>query len=236
MNIDKYHSDSQIPGKTPGSCRAPGSELPLAMAWKGRFILYPALLVSLIAVLVLGNLCILGPVYSSLSLDKMGSGKFLQRHMGLTAATQPSNSGVQSVQQRQKSYWPAVRDLARKHGLDPAVVMAVIQVESHFRPNAVSPVGAKGLMQIAPGTAKHLGLENPLDPHANLRAGIRYLAQLKKRFGGKLVLILAAYNAGPTKVKSLGRVPRLRETRNYVRRVMRQVDYFRDRFMTLASS
>jgi soluble lytic murein transglycosylase-like protein len=135
---------------------------------------------------------------------------------------------------RQQHYWPLVRRLAAENDVDPALVMAIIQVESSFTPWALSHRGAKGLMQINPITAQHLGLSDPLDPKSNLKAGIEYLTELKDHFKGDLNLVLAAYNAGPTRVAAAGRVPNIPETKRYVRAVRSKIGYFRDRFMTLA--
>ncbi len=138
------------------------------------------------------------------------------------------------LEQRQKRVWPLVRRLARQHKLDPALVMAVIQVESRFFPLAHSHRGAMGLMQINPVTARHLGLANPLDPASNLEAGIGYLAKLRDLFGGNMELALAAYNAGPSRVKAAGKVPDIQETRCFVKSVRGHWNLFRSRFMSVA--
>jgi hypothetical protein len=104
-------------------------------------------------------------------------------------------------------------------------MMQVIQVraaaESGFDPRAVSPKGALGLMQLMPGTARELGVSDPFDPAQSVRGGARYLRRLLDRFGGRLDLALAAYNAGPGAVEEHGGVPPYRETREYVRKVIR---------------
>ncbi|GEM_PF-1290155 len=138
------------------------------------------------------------------------------------------------LEDRQRHYWPLVRLLADERDVDPALVMAIIQVESSFSPLALSPRGAMGLMQINPITAQHLGLADPLDPESNLEAGILYLTKLREHFKGDLDLMLAAYNAGPTRVAAVGGIPNIPETKRYVKAVRKKIDYFRARFMTLA--
>lgn len=135
--------------------------------------------------------------------------------------------------ERQVALWPVVQNLSEREGMDPALVMAVVHVESRFEPKAVSERGARGLMQIDRLTARHLGLRNPLDPMANLRAGITYLSRLRKLFSGDDVLALAAYNAGPTRVRAAGpAMPDIEETREFVERVLSKAENFRLQFQT----
>ena len=108
--------------------------------------------------------------------------------------------------------------VAARHGVDPLLVHAVISVESAHRPDAVSPAGARGLMQLMPGTARDLGVADPFDPAANVEAGVSYLRRLADEFG--TVLAIAAYNAGPGAVREHGGVPPFAETREYVRSVV----------------
>ncbi len=109
---------------------------------------------------------------------------------------------------------------ARRHGLDPDLVMAVVSVESGFRPQAVSPKGAQGLMQLMPRTASSLGVADAFDPAQNLDGGARHLGQLLTLYGGDLTRALAAYNAGEGAVDRHGGVPPYRETRAYVKKVL----------------
>jgi soluble lytic murein transglycosylase-like protein len=109
---------------------------------------------------------------------------------------------------------------ARNHGLDPELVLAVVGVESAFRPDAVSPKGAQGLMQLMPGTADSLGVEDALDPGQNLDGGVRHLGSLLTLYDGDLSRALAAYNAGEGAVARYRGIPPFRETREYVKKVL----------------
>lgn len=108
---------------------------------------------------------------------------------------------------------------AKRQGLPPELVAAVVQAESDFRPALLSHKNAQGLMQLIPSTGELMGARDLLDPADNVRAGARYLRYLHDRFKGDETLILAAYNAGPTAVRQFGGVPPYRETRNYLKRV-----------------
>jgi len=106
--------------------------------------------------------------------------------------------------------------------LDPDLVNSVIHAESGFNVRAVSPKGALGLMQLMPGTANQLGVDNAFDPTANVTGGSRYLRELLERYNFDLVKALAAYNAGPQRVEQYRGVPPFRETRAYVNRVVHE--------------
>lgn len=123
-------------------------------------------------------------------------------------------------------YAGLIQVAAEAHGLDPALVAAVVEQESNFDPSAVSPVGAMGLMQIMPGTAADLGLLEPFDAAANLDAGTEYLAWLIDRYGD-VSLALAAYNAGPGRVDACQCIPQNGETPGYVARVIAAADRYR---------
>jgi len=110
--------------------------------------------------------------------------------------------------------------LARRHGVDESLVLAVIQVESRYDAFAVSPRGAMGLMQLMPQTAARFSVENAFDPVANVDAGVRYLKELLERYSGQTRLALAAYNAGEEAVERHSGIPPYRETIDYVRRVL----------------
>lgn len=108
---------------------------------------------------------------------------------------------------------------AQAHGVAPELVASVIAVESNFNPNAVSWKSARGLMQLMPETAARFGVTNVFDPAQNIDAGTRYLKELLLRYNGDLALSLAAYNAGPERVKQFRAAPPYPETQNYIRRV-----------------
>ena len=109
---------------------------------------------------------------------------------------------------------------ATRGGLEPNLLRAVMERESGFRPCAVSPKGAMGLMQLMPGTASDLGVRDVFDPVENAGSGARFLAGLLSRYGGDLELALGAYNAGPARVDAAGGVPEIPETRAYVRAIL----------------
>lgn len=116
--------------------------------------------------------------------------------------------------------WRArVAELAAKYDISPSLLEAVVWQESRWRTGAVSPVGALGLAQLMPGTARQMGVD-PSDPHANLEGGARYLRLQLDAFGGDVEKALAAYNAGPGRVQRAGGIPRIRETQNYVAAIL----------------
>lgn len=113
-----------------------------------------------------------------------------------------------------------IRQAALSQMLDPLLIKAIIQAESNFDQYAVSKSGAQGLMQLMPETAKRMRVVNPFDPMENIYGGTRYFRHLLNAYEGDLALSLAAYNAGPNRVAKNGPVPRIRETREYVDRVI----------------
>jgi hypothetical protein len=113
-----------------------------------------------------------------------------------------------------------IKQSGAKYGVDPYLIFCVMEQESHFNARALSPKGARGLMQLMPGTSARFGVRRPSDPAQNIAGGTRYLKQLIERFNGRIDLVLASYNAGEGAVMKFGRkVPPYRETRAYVKRI-----------------
>ncbi len=143
-----------------------------------------------------------------------------RRIVNVPAAGEGSISIPAGATERRAALWPAVEEAARAHGLDPRLVDLVIRMESGYNPRAVSPKGARGVMQLMPTTASMYGVRNLFDPLQNIRAGVRYLKDLFQRFNSDVSLALAAYNAGPDAVEKHRGVPPYDETRSYVRAIL----------------
>jgi hypothetical protein len=126
----------------------------------------------------------------------------------------------EGVAEKRAAMRPHVEAAARSCGLDPALVDLVIRIESGYDPRAVSPKGARGLMQLLPATARSYGVSDIFDARENIGAGTRYLSDLMRRFDSDLELALAAYNAGPEAVERYRGVPPYPETLSYVRRIL----------------
>lgn len=120
---------------------------------------------------------------------------------------------------RSQAYDQLIEDHSVAQGVSPDLVRAVIHAESAFNPNARSPKGAMGLMQLMPGTAAEFGVTDAYNPAQNIRAGVAYLKRLLVKFAPRQELALAAYNAGPGAVLKYGAVPPYKETRNYVAKI-----------------
>jgi len=112
-----------------------------------------------------------------------------------------------------------IEDACRRYDVSPNLARAVVHAESNFQPAVISSAGAIGLMQLMPGTAEWLGVEDPLNPADNIDGGVRFLRRLLDRYDGDIELTLAAYNAGPGAVDEYGGIPPYRETQTYVERV-----------------
>ena len=129
---------------------------------------------------------------------------------------------LSAVIQKQK-FSNMIDQIAQEHKVDPKLVKAVIEKESRYNPSAVSTTGAMGLMQLMPGTAREMGVTNPLDPVDNIRGGTKYLSSLLNRYHGNVTLALSAYNAGPRNVDKYKGIPPFAETQNYVKEIMEKI-------------
>jgi soluble lytic murein transglycosylase-like protein len=131
--------------------------------------------------------------------------------------------------QRSEQYANMIEGAARANGLEPALVRAVLVAESGGDPHAISRRGARGLMQLMPATARRYGVRDVFDPEQNIRAGSHYLRDLIDRYSSDLELVLAAYNAGPAAVDQHGgSIPPIKETLQYVPRVLQIYEHLRD--------
>jgi len=137
--------------------------------------------------------------------------------------------GSTRIWPRSQGYYPKlagpnlerlIHKYASHYGVDPSLVRAVMRHESGFNPQAVSPKGAQGLMQLMPGTAAQMGVQNPFDPEQNIAGGVGYLRLCLDRFGHSVPLAVAAYNAGPERVAQSQGIPSIPETQNFVKNVL----------------
>jgi soluble lytic murein transglycosylase-like protein len=137
------------------------------------------------------------------------------------AASPTADSGCDAM--ADTAVAPLVEEAAKAQSLEPRLLRAVIEQESAFRPCAVSPKGAKGLMQLMPETASDMGIKDPFDPRESLAGGAKYLKLLLDKYKGNLSQALGAYNAGPATVDSAGGVPDIPETKDYVKAILERL-------------
>jgi len=138
-------------------------------------------------------------------------------HYKLYIKEKPKKSTAEAAMDR---YDHIIEEAAYISGISFALIKAMIRVESNFDPKAVSKKGAKGLMQIMPKNYDSLDIDDPFDPRENIIGGSMYFQKMLDRYDGKLHLALAAYNAGPTTVDRSRGIPPIRETEDYVKKVM----------------
>jgi soluble lytic murein transglycosylase-like protein len=151
------------------------------------------------------------PLPPSTSEASPSSAATTQPVAGVGAATAAQHVDIEAV----------VREASSRYQLDPDFVSSVIRAESNFKPHAVSPKGAQGLMQLMPSTAAQLGVKDPFDPRANVEAGTAHLSALLDQYHNDPIKALAAYNAGAHRVQQYHGVPPYRETRAYVSKIVR---------------
>jgi soluble lytic murein transglycosylase-like protein len=142
------------------------------------------------------------------------------------AALSCKNMTAAKLEKRASTYKHAIETHSTTYQVDSKLVKAVIAIESCFDKQAVSSVGAQGLMQLMPTTARALKVWDSFDANQNIRGGTKYLSQMLKRFNNNTELALAAYNAGPGAVKKYGGIPPYAETRDYVTKVLKRYDSY----------
>ncbi len=156
-----------------------------------------------------------GEIYNNKSLSNLSMAQALQN-------IEPENetSSINSTYASKSQLISMINQVAQKHGVDEKLVQALIKQESGFNPNAKSKVGAIGLMQLMPSTAKAMGVKNPYNAAQNVEGGVKYLKSMLNKYNGNIILALAAYNAGPGAVDKYSGVPPYKETENYVKNIL----------------
>lgn len=156
--------------------------------------------------------------------------QILDREMHRTTETaQTSINHLPLGKSRQMQYIEKIVDAAgKKYNIHPNLIKSIIKAESDFDPEALSPVGAQGLMQLMPGTARALGVKNPWNIAQNIDGGVKYFSEQLKKFNGDVELALAAYNAGPNSVIKYDGIPPYKETQNYIKKVYQYWDEYNE--------
>ena len=149
------------------------------------------------------------------------SGGFVEMPAGDVVGIEPEDvfTSTPVLEAANAPFRELIQAAAARYGVDADLITSIIATESNFDPKAISRHNARGLMQLLPQTAARLGVQDIFDPGENIDAGTRYLRDLLQRYRNDLALTLAAYNAGPARVRKYGRVPPFTETQTYVRRV-----------------
>ncbi|MBI4412583.1 MAG: lytic transglycosylase domain-containing protein [Deltaproteobacteria bacterium] len=177
-----------------------------------------------------------GPLSAEANLPDAEAGKLPESVIGVNGLGRPSGfAGPSSVTaqsgktpRKLQTYSPMIEKAAHKYNVDPNLVAGLIKQESGYNPNAVSKAGAMGLMQLMPGTARSMGVRDPMNAEQNIDGGTKYLRQMLDKFGGDVKLALAAYNAGPGAVQKYGnKIPPYKETQHYVKAVTANAESIR---------
>ncbi len=158
--------------------------------------------------------------------SQAGRFKFVKYHGRPTATRSCYQVTSKILDQRAEKYRRAIEQAAKKHSVSKHLIRAIIEVESCFDEKARSRVGAQGLMQLMPATAKQLGVKDSLNGEQNIAGGVRYYAELQRRFNYDYQMAIAAYNAGPTVVEKYQGIPPYKETQGYVKKVLKKYRAF----------
>jgi soluble lytic murein transglycosylase-like protein len=150
-----------------------------------------------------------------------------KKHKVRRAESLKKARGSSAREERCEKLRPIIDEIAGEYSLEPELIMGVIKVESSFREGSRSRVGAQGLMQIMPGTARHMKCSNVWEPESNIRCGCKVLTRYLKRYDGNLIYGLAAYNAGPGNINAAAREQRLPFNFSYPERVLRWRNLYR---------
>ncbi len=156
--------------------------------------------------------------------------------MGETGTEGVNSASSIITKKKDELFHPIIDEVACRHKIDPALVKAIIMVESSYNPRAISKKGAKGLMQLMPLTAKSYGVEDAFDPKNNIRAGVAYFRTLLNQFNGDERLALAAYNAGSKRVRQYKGVPPFEATRLYIEKVFAYYKTYKTQSSLIASN
>jgi len=133
------------------------------------------------------------------------------------------------MNKKEQLFHPIIIQVSSRHQVDPALVKAIIMAESGYNPKAISKSGAKGLMQLMPGTANAMGIKDVFNPHQNITGGVRYFKLLMNQFDGDVKLALAAYNAGSKNVRQYKGIPPFKATRYYIKNVFKYYRGYKSR-------
>jgi soluble lytic murein transglycosylase-like protein len=171
-----------------------------------------------VLIAVLGGLLFAGAAHADVKLATKRDGKKVIYNVGRApgGARGSDLNWLAGRHDRRSKYDPIIERYAARYNVDPTLVRAVIQVESNFNPNCVSNKGARGLMQLMPGTARRFGVANIHDSEQNIHGGVRFLSYLMRLFNDDLPRVLAGYNAGENAVLKYGGIPPYEETSAYV--------------------
>jgi len=206
-----------------------------------RLGLYVVLVTLAVVLLVPGQST---GVHDTAMRGRLSDMKLAVSHQIEPVKEQPDQSAAKATSRREKGtsknsalrvktgYHAIIEQAGRKHGVEAALIQAIIMAESSYNPRAVSNRGAAGLMQLMPATADSLGVKDRFDPEHNINGGVRYFKILLERFDGDTRLALAAYNAGARKVRQYNGIPPFKATRSYIARVFQYYELYKD----LASS